>query len=335
MNNLQKTYLKQVGEELEGELPKSVIYLPLVTQAETIGVITVQSFQENAYTQEQLTLLKALASYVSIAISNAVYYKKIKNANENTLDSIRYAKTIQEAMFPTKNDLASVFEEFFILFQPKDVVSGDFYWLRRNIEGKTFIAVADCTGHGVPGAFMSMIASRLLNEAISQKVYDPALILKSTHEKMRRALKQDTGRNSDGVDLALCSIEDIEGNEHSKRIIFAGAKRPLFIVRDGKLQIIKSSRNSIGGWLKGKEHIYKQEEIISQEGDCLYLITDGFADQNNAENKKYGTHHLTVDLERNSHKPFAEQKQILLDILTKHKGTKPQRDDITIIGLKV
>ena len=102
-----------------------------------------------------------------------------------------------------------------------------------------------------------------------------------------------------------------------------------------KLKIIKSSRNSIGGWQKGKEHVYKQEEIISQEGDCLYLITDGFADQNNSENKKYGTNYLAADMEKNSHKPFAEQKQILLDKLAKHKGVKPQRDDITIIGLKV
>jgi GAF domain-containing protein len=168
INNLAVEYQNYFEEPLviiEGEIPKSVIYLPLTLENKPVGVITVQSFEENAYSEFHITMLQSLASYIAIALDNAGAYQVIDAKNSQITGSIRYAQTIQQAILPSKEQLAMYFPENFVLYQPKDVVSGDFYWLSviQNKETqaveKIFFGVMDCTGHGVPGAFMSLIGN--------------------------------------------------------------------------------------------------------------------------------------------------------------------------------
>ena len=180
INNLAEVYnaFSMPIEEDRGELPSSLIYLPLMVESRRIGVLTVQSFKENAYTESDLTLLHTLGSYASIALDNSRAYEQVQYANEviveknkQITDSLRYALTIEEAILPTEKWFKEFFQDHFILFKPKDIVSGDFYWAHQQDGYKIVIAV-DCTGHGVPGAFMSMIGNSLLNQAVKENKMD-------------------------------------------------------------------------------------------------------------------------------------------------------------------
>jgi ligand-binding sensor domain-containing protein/serine phosphatase RsbU (regulator of sigma subunit) len=347
IGDLQTEYVKYVSGEVravEGSMPKSVIYLPLYIKHRPIGVVTVQSLQKNAYSNKDLTLLKGLASYVAIALDNAKNYAAleeskyaIEKSNQRITDSIRYAQTIQEAILPTKAMLQNCFEEHFVIFRPKDVVSGDFYWLRE-IDGRVFVAVADCTGHGVPGAFMSMIGSRLLNEIIDEaQILEPAQILDQLHLRLCNALKQDQTQNDDGMDIALCRVDALEENGE-RELVFAGAKRPMFLVSEGQGQLIKGDRRSIGGGesnMRLKRRPFIQLQLTVKRGDALYLWTDGITDQNNLNLQKIGQNELTKLIVQNADFEMQDQKEVLEEALQRHQGTQKQRDDITVMGIRL
>ncbi len=212
--------------------------------------------------------------------------EELQMKNEDITSSISYAKTIQKAILPFKETISNHFENF-ILFKPKDIVSGDFYWYVQ-VEKYHFMAAVDCTGHGVPGAFMSMIGSSLLNQIVnSDNEYNTAQILKKLDELIIFSLRQEQTDNNDGMDVCLCRIEK---EQSYANIQFTGAKRPLLYIKNGenKIEKLSGDRKSIGGTQKKRSTFdFTSQELILDKGSVVYLSTDGFIDQNNSERKKY------------------------------------------------
>ena len=334
------------GIEMElGKTPKSAAYFPLSVEQHAIGILTVQSFQKNAYSNQHITILRSLAAYTSIALDNARAYKTIETNNRNITDSIRYALTIQQAMLPEKELMNSLFDSHFVIFKPLSIVSGDFYWVTKVeveeegiVQTRIYAAIIDCTGHGVPGGFMSVIGKTLLDEIVqTQQVKEPAKILELLDKNTRAVLKQDQTSNDDGMDVALLCIENIE--EEKFKITFAGAKRPLYFIekteQTPKLKTIKGDRRSIGGRTRNNPIPFVDNEIILQKGSLMYLTTDGFTDQPNPERKKIGSLELRKFLETNAPKVMSKQRTELLNLLTEHQQESAQVDDISLIGIRV
>lgn len=319
----------------------SAVFLPLIAKDEKIGVMTVQSYQAAAYNRFHISMLQTLASYASIALQNISSFRQLEEAkhtielnNRSILDSIRYAERIQRAILPNEQVLSARFPESFVLYRPKDIVSGDFYWFRSS-EKQSILAVADCTGHGVPGAFMSMIGSILMEEVINQThAHDPAIILQELHRGIRYALQQQQKTNEDGMDVCLCMFEE-NGQPGKTLVKFAGAKRPLFVVSNGEVQQIGGDRKSIGGRQVEPVRQFTPQQFWLNKGDTIYLTTDGFADQNNPRNEKFGVDRFRELLASVASLPLPEQKHTLEVTLDTYQKGRPQRDDITVIGVRI
>jgi len=254
----------------------------------------------------------------------------IERQNEQIKGSIRYAKTIQSAILPSVSEIMKKYS-IFILFKPKDIVSGDFYWY-ISIDKYDFIVVADCTGHGVPGAFMSMISSRLLNEVVVEsKIFEPNEILENIDNKVLKALKKDETDMNDGMDLCLCRIEK---KETDYQIVYSGAKRHLLYSKNNKLDVLKSDRRSIGGQRKKNNLEFTNQELNLSKNDTIYLFTDGYADQNDKNRKRFGTERLINNIDLIKNYDLKEQHKILNQQLIEWQNNEEQRDDITILGLQ-
>ncbi len=264
---------------------------------------------------------------------------KLEIQNTKLSDSIDYAQNIQSAILPT--DLFNNKEiEAFVLYKPKDIVSGDFYWYTykegTDNQKQIFIAAVDCTGHGVPGAFMSMIGNRSLNEIIVEKnINEPADILYNLNLNIIDALNQEYSDNTDGMDVCLVRIDL---NNNSKDVYFAGAKRPLYFVKNGdpEMNKIKGNRYSIGGLYKNKrKKEFESHHLTVDKGDVLYLTTDGIIDQVNENRKRFSSTRLLSVLYNNLSNPMEKQGKILEKRLEDFRGDSEQRDDITVIGIKI
>ncbi|WP_338769787.1 SpoIIE family protein phosphatase [Bernardetia sp. ABR2-2B] len=262
--------------------------------------------------------------------------RNLEHKNLKITDSIRYAKTIQQAMLPFSKKINSFFVDHFILYRAKDIVSGDFYWLENKSDSNTiFLAVGDCTGHGVPGAFMSLISFYILNDIVLKKsLSNPDTILEETHKLTQIALKQNSSNNSDGMDIALCVITKLEDKV---QVSFSGAKRPLYYTNpsSNKIEQLKGTRRSIGGITHKILKPFEVETLFLEKGTTLYLTTDGFADQNNKDNEKFSSLQLITMLSEINHLPLHEQKKQLEIALDKHQEGTEQRDDITVLGIKL
>jgi serine phosphatase RsbU (regulator of sigma subunit)/ligand-binding sensor domain-containing protein len=340
INNLALDYEQYTDESLQEKssiVPQSLIYLPLTIERKRIGIITVQSFQKNAYSAFQHTILKSLASYITIALDNAAAYETIEAKNSHITSSIRYAQSIQKAILPEKLQIEQYFPQNFVFYKPKDVVSGDFYWLSliankdTNEIDKLFFGVMDCTGHGVPGAFMSLIGNTLLNKIVANYASSPAQILDKLHQEIQVALRQNEEANKDGMDVGLLQVSY---DAKVPKVTFAGAKRPLYVVKTGgQLLEYRGTRKSIGG--KQKEDLFFENQVIPLgQGDCLYLSTDGYADQNNAERDSIGSANFKQLLLDLAPENIEIQREMLETYLLKHQAEEEQRDDITVIGIK-
>ncbi|WP_291725170.1 7TM diverse intracellular signaling domain-containing protein [Bernardetia sp.] len=261
--------------------------------------------------------------------------KIIEDANRSITDSLRYAQTIQDAILPFEERMDVHLKEYFTFYRPKDIVSGDFYWL-TDLKGKIYLAVADCTGHGVPGAFMSMIGSAALDALVDRNELEaPDEILAELHLTIQKALKQANSTNDDGMDVGLCVLEYLpDGN---CKVLFSGAKRPLYHYKKTTQEIeeIRGTRQSIGGYSKKERKPFEVNEIIMEKGDCFYLCSDGYADQNNAKDIKFGSHHLKKLMHDIAPLPMKEQGSIIKQKFDAHKGEEAQRDDIAVIGVRI
>jgi serine phosphatase RsbU (regulator of sigma subunit)/ligand-binding sensor domain-containing protein len=257
----------------------------------------------------------------------------IEVAYNDIKSSINYAKRIQEAILPLNDEIKKYFPESFILFKPRDVVSGDFYWFMKTA-GKTVIACVDCTGHGVPGAFMSMIGNTLLNEIVVEKnITQPNQILNLLHERVRQSLKQDMENTEtrDGMDIAICVIDDTK-----ELLQYAGANRSLVIIRDHSLIELKADKQPIGGDQMEQDRVFKNNEFKLHKSDTIYMTTDGFADQFGGEKgKKFMVkrlHQLLIDL---NGKKMDEQRTLLKNTIEHWQGNLEQVDDILVIGINI
>ena len=254
----------------------------------------------------------------------------LKDRNKNFIDSLKYSKRIQTALLPGKDRL-SYFSDAFIIYKAKDIVSGDFYWFKETAD-KVFFASIDCTGHGVPGALMTVLANALLNELIiHEKKTGVSQILKEIDLRLKEALNTLESFINDGFDIALCCID-----KKSKKMCFSGAFHNVFIVKsDEKYYYLKGNRRSIGGYYK-EEYLFNTHEIVLSKGDRIYLSSDGFADQfGGAKNKKFGTKRLVEMLKELGDKRMSEQKVFLEDFYSFWKGTNEQIDDVLFIGFEV
>jgi len=336
-----------------GELPSSVIYLPLVSKSsKKVGVISVQSFRKNAYSSYHLNILKSLAVFVDIALENALMYEQVEQKvvertaevvkqkeeleekNKDITDSINYAKRIQEALLPPLGEMKRLFPDAFILFRPRDIVSGDFYWFAEK-NGKRLIAAVDCTGHGVPGAFMSMIGNSFLNEIVNERgITDPGLVLGELRKLVVRSLKQDEvdSASNDGMDISLLCFSE---KGATTEVEWAGANNPLWIVREGVCLEWKPDKHPIS-YYRGEDKPFTRHRILLEPGDAVYLFTDGFADQfGGPKGKKFKYKQLQQHLLLMQPEAMDRQKTMLTKCLLDWKGTLEQVDDVLVIGIRV
>ncbi len=263
----------------------------------------------------------------------------LEKKNTEITDSINYAKRIQQAKLPKKEEIYDALPQCFVLFKPKDIVSGDFYFFHKN-EANVFIASADCTGHGVPGAFMSMIASEKLEDAVSQ-TEDTSGILKLLNKGIKNSLHQSETSDStrDGMDIALAKL-DLTGFQNPSGITvlhYAGANRPIWIIRKGQKEIeeIKATKKAIGGFTDDSQH-FNTHEIKLQPGDTFYIFTDGYSDQFGGEaGKKLMTSKFKEILLSIQVRTMQEQEKHLDAFIENWRGSREQIDDILVIGVRV
>ncbi|HWY12408.1 MAG TPA: GAF domain-containing protein [Bacteroidia bacterium] len=343
-------YLKVKKAPIAGKSPESLIYLPLFTKDKKIGVLTVQSFSKDAYSEYQINILRNLALSIAIALDNANLYENledkvrerteevisqkaiIEEKNKDITDSIKYAKKIQLALMPDADILKQPFSESFVYYKPKDIVSGDFYWIETFKDGVTVFAAADCTGHGVPGAFMSLICNDLMGQVIKdQNVTSPAQVLTILDEKLRAMLNKSSDHSSnDGMDIALCAYYP-----KNMMLQFAGAHRPLLLIRNGELTEYKPSKHSIGGYVGGFK-IFADNTIQLQKGDCVYVLTDGYSDQFGGESgKKFKFKKLQKLIQSIAHTSMDDQHDLLEEAFVSWRGKHEQVDDVCVIGVRV
>lgn len=267
-------------------------------------------------------------------LEDKVKYRTLELQEKNKLiiDSIKYAQRIQNAILPWADTLEKNFNDMFIIYEPKDILSGDFYWYNR-YNGNNIIAVVDCTGHGIPGSLMSMVGYMLLNEIVVEKgIRQPSEILSELNKLVRMILQQnsDTPNTDDGMDICLCSFDK---KKHS--LYFSGANRPLYIVRNSLLYEIKGDVRSIGGWQKDIHKSFNEYYYDLVPGDMVYMTTDGFVDQSNSCWKRFGSKKFKEILPQISNVSLPDQKDILIDKLKEHSESEKQIDDITVIGIQI
>ncbi|MCF6365792.1 MAG: SpoIIE family protein phosphatase [Bacteroidales bacterium] len=265
--------------------------------------------------------------------------EKIEKQQKHIMDSIHYASRIQEAVLPPDDYLQDILGNHFVLFKPRDIVSGDFYWATQR-GNKTVIVAADCTGHGVPGAFMSMLGISFLNEIVNkEEILQANHILNRLRENVKRSLRQTGKENEakDGMDLALCIID-----MDNMQLQFAGAYNPLYILRDDEIIRIKPDRMPIGIYLREKES-FTNNVVDIQKGDLLYIFSDGFVDQFGGEkDKKIRSNVFKEILLKNNKKSMDAQKEELVKYLDYWMSFKDksgrnykQVDDILVVGIEI
>jgi ligand-binding sensor domain-containing protein/serine phosphatase RsbU (regulator of sigma subunit) len=258
---------------------------------------------------------------------------ELEEKNKDITDSINYAKRIQEAILPSKESILKVFPEAFILYKPKDIVSGDFYWFTET-EDFYLVAAIDCTGHGVPGAFMSLIASTLIKEIVNgKKIYVPSEILQELNNSIIETLNQSDSDSStrDGMDMSICCID-----KKKSKLTFAGAARPLYFIRDKVLVDTKGQGYPIGGHYGLMNLTYSDTVMDLQKDDMFYIFSDGYADQfRDGDKKKFTSKRLKALLTEICDDDMKTQGDKLNGAFEDWKGAGSQIDDILVIGIKI
>jgi PAS domain S-box-containing protein len=257
-------------------------------------------------------------------------HKELEQQNKDMLDSIQYASRIQEAILPDIEKIKNAFSDAFVLYQPKDVVSGDYYFFYQR-GSKSFVAAVDCTGHGVPGALMSIIANGILKEVIIKKgITEPSEILYALDEELFAALNKKGEVTSDGMDVAL-AVFDSENNS----VRYSGAFRPMILLRDNELIEFEANRYPIG-FYADVEKIFVSKEIEFKKEDTFYFFTDGYCDQFGGElKKKFNRKRFKELLMSLQGMEMEEQHSFLQYALLNWRQDEPQMDDVCIIGVRI
>ncbi len=315
-----------------GEIIGSMgIHLDITTQK----LIAFELEEKNALKNLMVWQEKAMESLEDKVVERTVEVTKqkeqLEHKNEEITRSINYALRIQQALLPKREDVTHVLPNNFILFKPRDIVSGDFYYFNKINKNKVFFAAVDSTGHGVPGGFMSMLGTEKLNDAVL-KGGTPGEVLSVLNRSIKNSLNNTETNITllDGYDLALCQIDPI-----NYTINFSGALRPLWIIRDksGIVEDIKGDRNSIGG-RTSETQSFETHQIQLKKGDSFYMFTDGFIDQFGVNDRKLSTKRLSEALLLIQDKTMSEQHMYLDNFFNDWRGYKNQTDDVLLIGVK-
>jgi serine phosphatase RsbU (regulator of sigma subunit) len=298
----------------------------------TVGIRTFELQESNEELKQVVEELHATLELINRQKA------ELDASNKNITASIRYALTIQHATLPNQNQMQIVFKDYLLIFLPKDIVSGDFYWIyqiRKENKLTTFVAVIDCTGHGVPGAFMAMISYSMMNEIVkTQQNYEPNKVLGllvSTSQQTFNSLEDNEIHGN--TDIVFLKLEE-ETKQH--KAVFATTRRPLYLFRKSTqmLEVLRKDKTFAEAAKFQEEDKFANQEVWLQEDDVLYLFTDGFTDQNNAARQRFGTNKLENLLQNIGTLDIKEQRNELLKELEKHKKEEAQRDDITVLGIK-
>lgn len=263
----------------------------------------------------------------------------IESYNKDFVDSLHYASRIQKALLPSSDEVLKELKDHFIYYEPRDIVSGDFYWFTEK-DHCIYIAVIDCTGHGVPGAFLSILGHNAINKVVNEMgIEEPSKILHEMNNIVKKHLKQDSDTSiSDGMEIGLLCI-----NQQEQKIHYAGAGRSLYWINEGEFKEIKASKHTVGSTLVKYEEPPINHEIIYKKGDSFYLFTDGYADQFGGENdemrsdggKKMKYRRFKDLIKENHQTPMSQQKDVLEKFMQEWRGDIKQVDDICVIGVKV
>jgi serine phosphatase RsbU (regulator of sigma subunit) len=290
-----------------------------------IGMIIIASFS--------FFLLKTLNAKRLATLKLESAYSVIEEKNKNITDSLNYAKRIQTSLLSSENYLKKVLPEHFIIYKPKDIVSGDFYWTYKLNDGRVLVATVDCTGHGVPGAFMSFIASSKLNElVIEKKLISPSAILDKLREEIIAATNPEGSEDEslDGMDITLCLYDLV-----SLKMEFSAANHSLYRVREKELSIYKGDKMPVGKHL-GPIKPFSSQIVDLQKGDMIYTLTDGYSDQTNeVTGKKFKYKSLQDTLLNISNETCDRQKRILDYTFENWRGSSVQVDDVCVIGIRI
>lgn len=261
---------------------------------------------------------------------------ELEAKNRDIMDSIHYAERIQRAILPLETAMQQHLDDVFVFFQPKDVVSGDFYWFAAS-DSRIYFSAIDCTGHGVPGAFVSLIGNNGLQKAVNElQLQHPNEILDALRTFVVDVFSQQGARQSirDGMDMALCAYD-----LNARTLEFAGAKNPLYIVRNGEVEVIKGDKMPVGASETDEYQSFNNHQLTLQKGDCVYLFSDGFADQfGGPKGKKFKYRPFQQLLAEMHNRPMQEQKEVLASTINEwmaHDGTNyEQIDDILVMGVR-
>lgn len=258
---------------------------------------------------------------------------EIEQKNKKITDSIIYAQRIQQAILPIESVIRKILPDFFVIFEPKDIVSGDFYWVEEK-DNILFFSTVDCTGHGVPGAFISIIGYNILNQALHQyQLVQPSKILYFLNKELHKTLRQDYEDFivKAGMDIALCAL-----NKEKKVITFSGAHNPLYLIRNGELLQFKSNYYPIGVSFGEEIRTFEDNEIQIEHDDLLYIFSDGYIDQfGGPKRKKFLSSRLREILLQINMLPMHQQKEILINRFAEWKGDNEQVDDVLVLGIKI
>ena len=327
----------------DAELKQNLMYTNLLLGG--LGIVAVFSFflVRNIQQKKKANqLLVQQASEIKLQKNQIEEKSKIiEQKNVETEQSILYAKRIQFAILPPTHEIQSHLTNFFILYKPKDIVSGDFYFFSDVHTGQKkdiILAAVDCTGHGVPGAFMSMVGNEKLKDAVDMS-HEPGKILRELNRGIKSALRQsgDATSTRDGMDVSLCAIPTSLSNRNSAQIKYAGANRPLWVIKNNTTEVeeIKATKHAIGG-LTADNQIFEEHQIDLQKGDTFYLFSDGYADQFGGPNrKKLMTKKFKEILISIQHLSMLKQQEHLGNFIEEWRGNNEQIDDILVIGIRV
>lgn len=330
-----ESQLREINrKEMDNEFFKKELLLKAESEKQSLAYAEKEK-------RDKLILYSTLIVLTIIIIFSVVLFKRFKisqeqkkiieEKNKEVLDSITYAKRLQGAILIPEAELRKYFSDAFILFRPKDIVSGDFYWFSES-ENNKILALADCTGHGVPGGFMSMLGYESLQDvALRESITTTSDALKSLDKKITETLNKSDRSFRDGMDIALCAF-----SKTAHTVQFSGANRPLLYISDGVLTEFDPDKNTIGGDIDNLEKVYTTKNISIKKGDVFYMTTDGYGDQfGGPKGKKFKFKNLQNILLSISSLPMDQQKEHLERTFLEWKGDLEQIDDVSIIGLKI
>lgn len=312
---------------------RSYMMMPVYSQNQLLGSVNIASSKVNAISDEDIDMVREVADAIAIAMQQQKYLEIIEQKNSDIEASILYARRIQEAILPPEGMLREQFEDLFVLYKPKDVLSGDFFWAETR-DNYTYLAVCDSTGHGVPGALLSLMGNNLLNQAVHERnLIRPSSILDYLNAGIQHTLNQYKSATEmrDGMDISLCVFD----HDYHK-VQFAAAVNPMYIIRDNMLIQSKGNRFSIGSYFDNKMRPFTNQEMELHKSDMIYLFTDGYPDQFGGEDERKMSYRRFRELLMSIHHlPVDEQKKMLDDQLRIWMGDSRQTDDICVIGLRI